>query len=105
MSDIRADLNDQSERAVTALERCQMQRDEIRAERDAALAEVARLRREIDVMASPVLTIEQINALPEVAGKFWSCGSNDAFVRVLKATMTEQRRQIAARVESILNPA
>lgn len=87
----------------TALQVCQKQRDEIRAERDAATAEVARLRAALDVEAWPILTIEQVNTL--VAGDvWWPCGANDAIVKTLKASLHEQRRRYAARVDSILNP-
>lgn len=86
---------------LTASERA---RDEIRGERDAAMAEVARLRRELDVMAWAPMTVADVNTL--VAGDlWWPAGANDAIVKVLKAALYEQRRRYAARVESVLNAA
>lgn len=87
----------------TALEICQRQRDEIRAERDAAIAEVARLRAALDIESFPLLTVAEVNELPEAANKSWPMGYADAFVKVLKAALLAQRRQHAKAVEAILN--
>ena len=43
-------LDDQSKRAISALERCQHQRDEIREERDAAIEKVAEMQTRMAAM-------------------------------------------------------
>lgn len=95
-------IDDQAERAVTALEICQRDRNLIREERDAALAEVGRLRGLIDVGAFPLLTLDQVNALPEAAGDWLPPSSRDKVVKVLLAALAEQRRLYALRVEQLL---
>ena len=66
---------------MDALKIAQQQRDEIRAERDAALATVERLQTLLD---GSHLSIEEINALPEAQG-WWPIGMNDRVVRLVRA--------------------
>lgn len=91
-----AKLDDQAERAVTALELCQRQRDEMREERDAAMAEVERLRAALESLAFVHLPIETINALPEAKG-WWPCGLNDRIVRLVRAAVSSSARAAIAK--------
>lgn len=103
MSLIR-NMNDHAERAVTALENCQRDRDAIREERDAALAEVGRLRALIDIGSFPLLTLDQIDALPEASPGWLPEVGREAVLKVLQAALAEQRRRYALQIEQLLRP-
>lgn len=63
-----ARLDDQAERAITALEVAQRQRNEMRDERDAAIAANDRMLTEIEAIAYTAdLTTDQLRAMARAA--------------------------------------
>jgi|SRR6478736_2199280 len=50
----------------------------------------------------PLLTIAQVNTLPEASGRWWPMGLNDRIVAVLKAALSAQRQMDAVAFDAHL---